>query len=84
MAKYFWSNRQDFPGNLEKFHCNPKEFQREGVVGVVLMREEKAFSEERKNFTSRTKLCCFKESLNFLLWWLPLSRCYRTKVIERC
>ena len=32
----------------KKIHCNPKEFQREGVVGVVLMREEKAFSEKKK------------------------------------
>ena len=41
--------RLDFQGNLVKFHCNPKEFQRE-VVGVVLMREEKAFSEGKKEF----------------------------------
>ena len=53
--------RQDFPEIPEKFHCNPKEFQREGVVGVVLMRGEKAFS-EKEIFTSRTKLSCFKES----------------------
>ena len=52
---------EDFPEISEKFHCNPKEFQREGVVGVVLMREEKAFS-EKEIFTSRTKLCCSKES----------------------
>ena len=48
----YWRNsesrRQDFPGNLETFHCNPKDFQREGVVGVVLLREEKAFTDEIK------------------------------------
>ena len=31
----------------ENFHCNPKEFQREEVIGVVLMREKKAFSETK-------------------------------------
>ena len=29
-----------FTGNLEKCHCNRKDFQREEVVVVVLMREE--------------------------------------------
>ena len=57
------SHRQCLLENLEKYQCNSREFQRGGKV-VVVLREEKAFIAERrreKNFTSRTKLCCFKE-----------------------
>ena len=42
LLKKFRNHRLDFLGNLEKLHCYPKEIQREEVVGVVLMREEKA------------------------------------------
>ena len=72
----------EFPGNLENFHCNPKEFQREGVVGVVLMREEKAFSEERKNLQVAPNWAALKSLKSSFCWWLPLSRWYRTKVLD--
>ena len=38
-----------FQKNLEKSHCNRKDFQRGEVVIFVLMREEKSFS-EKENF----------------------------------
>ena len=47
LLKKIESRRLDFQGNLETLHCILKEFQRKGVVGVVLLREEKAFSERK-------------------------------------
>ena len=40
-----------------KISLHRKEFQREGVVGVVLMREEKAFSGEKKEFLQVAHKC---------------------------
>ena len=52
LLKKFRESQTTFPGNLEKIHCNPKELQREGVIGVVLLREEKAFSEKKEFYKS--------------------------------
>ena len=75
----FIEESQKVTGNLEKWHCNPKDFQKREGVGVVLLREEKAFSEER-SFTSRTKLCCFLECCLLV----SLSSWYQFKFLGRC
>ena len=88
----FLSNNEIFIGEIqevtdkipEKFHCNPKKFQREEVVGVVLMREEKAFSEERKKLQVAPNCAALNSPKYVFCSWVPLSRCYRTKVMERC
>ena len=48
LKKFRNSQTKSSPGNLDKFHCNRKEIQREGAVGVVLLREEKAVSGQKK------------------------------------
>ena len=58
-------HRQEFPEIPEKFHCNPREFQKEGVVGFVLMREEKAFSD--KKFLQVAPNCAALKSLTMML-----------------
>ena len=59
------SRRQDFLGSLEKFQRNPKEFQREGVVAVVLMIEDKAFSEEKRKILQVAPNCAALRVFSF-------------------
>ena len=80
--KKFRKSQTRFSGKPREISLQSKEFQREKVVGVVLMGEEKAFTEEKENLTSCTKLCCFKES--FILGAGLLSRWYRSKFLGRC
>ena len=53
------------------------------MVGVVLMREEKAFSEEKKKILQVAPNCAALKSLIFLVGGL-LSRWYRSKLLEGC
>ena len=73
--------RLGFHGNLEQFHCNPKEFQREEVVGVVLMRGEKAFSEKKKVYKSHQIVMLYR--VLYLVGGL-LARCNRDNLLEGC
>ena len=51
------SHRSSLQGNSEKFHCNPKEFQKGEVVVVLLLREEKASSCEKTKFLQVAPNC---------------------------
>ena len=74
--KKFRTSQTRFSRKSKKNFLQSERISKRRGGRYCMMREEKAFSKEKENLTSRTKLCCFKEYL-FLVGLL--SRWYRSK-----
>ena len=57
LLKKFRKSQTKSSRKSRKISLQSKKIQREGVVGVVLMREEKAFSGEKKQFLQVAPNC---------------------------
>ena len=66
LLKKFRKSQTKSSRKSKKLHCNRKEFRREGVVGVVLMREER-HSAEKRNLLQVAPNCAALKSLLFLV-----------------